>query len=57
MMMLLLLLVMVVLVMISIVLLLMVMVMMITNFCDIERIVVRRLIWSICWRVSICSRK
>lgn len=46
----------VMLVMISIVLLLLLMVM-ITNFCDIERIVVRRLRWSICWRVPICSRK
>ena len=45
----------VMLVMISIVLLLMMV--MITNFCDIERIVVRRLCWSICWRVPICSRK
>ena len=45
----------VMLVMISIVLLLLMV--MITNFCDIERIVVRRLRWSICWRVPICSRK
>ena len=45
----------VMLVMISIVLLLLMV--MITNFCDIERIVVRRLCWSICWRVPICSRK
>ena len=45
----------VMLVMISIMLLLLMV--MITNFCDIERIVVRRLCWSICWRVPICSRK
>ena len=45
----------VMLVMISIMLLLLMV--MITNFCDIERIVVRRLRWSICWRVPICSRK